>query len=97
MYGLAVVGSAVAWLLQGAYSLAVWLTWVLTLPWSYLAEGIAAFAAMALLGSRFGEAVTTLLILVLFPSAAIGNVLLVRAAWHACRRRRLLRRAVPPA
>jgi hypothetical protein len=95
MYVLAVVGSTVAWLLQGAYSLAFWLTLVLTLPWSYLAEGIASLAAMALFGSPFGEAVTTLLILVLFPGAAIGNVLLVRAAWHACRRRRLRRRAVP--
>jgi hypothetical protein len=92
---LAVVGASVGWIVQGAYSISVWLTWILTLPWSYFAEGVAAIAAMVLFGSPFGEGVVTLLILVLFPGAAIGNVLLVRAAWQTCRRRRLRRKTAP--
>jgi hypothetical protein len=86
-YVLAVVGSALAWVVHGADSSAMWLTWIVTLPWSIPGAALASLAAIALPGTGLGEAVVTGLILVLFPGAAVANVLLARAAWGAWRRR----------
>jgi pyrroline-5-carboxylate reductase len=94
-YLLAVLVAVVVWLVSGAES-AFLVTTALTL--SGLAYGILGVGAMALAGVPAGlrEAIAIVLILVMYPGAAVVNVISVRGIWRACRRRQLRRRSPSP-
>ncbi len=79
-YVLAVVVSTVAWVAQGGYSSALWLSLVLTLPLSPVAYVVVAIAAMFVAGSDpfVQTMVTSWLLLLLFPAMAISNVFFAR-------------------
>jgi hypothetical protein len=96
-YLLAVLVAVVVWLVSGAES-AFLVTTALTLPLSGFAYGILGVGAMALAGVPAGlrEAIAIVLILVMYPGAAVVNVISVRGIWRACRRRQLRRRSPSP-
>jgi hypothetical protein len=93
VYVLAVVISTLVWLIQDAYSAAVWVTLALTLPWSPFGYVLLYIADAFLLGSSAAVqvAVAWPVMLLLFPGMAVGNVLMARALWRARRRRQLHR------
>ncbi|MCW2703204.1 MAG: hypothetical protein JWQ37_1199 [Blastococcus sp.] len=93
-YVLAVATSTLVWLIQGAYSQALWVTVALTLPWSPFGYLLLYIVGMLLVGSSAAvQAVVWPLMLLLFPSMAVGNVLIARLVWRAGRRRHVRREA----
>jgi hypothetical protein len=93
-YVLAVVTSTLVWLIQGAYSQALWVTVALTLPWSPYGYLLLYIVGLLLVGSSAAlQALVWPLMLLLFPGMAVGNVLIARAVRRACRRRQVRREA----
>ena len=90
-YLLAVVASTLVWVTSGADPTALVTTAVLTLPFSPLVYFVVVVVGLTLASSPFGAVVVGTLILVFFPGVALANVVLARATWRACRRRRLRR------
>ncbi|SOD99047.1 hypothetical protein [Blastococcus haudaquaticus] len=81
VYLLAVAGSVTTWMVQGAYSTALIITLLLTLPWSLAAYSLLMVAALAVLAgpgadSGPGQVALTMLAVLLFLSAAAANVLM---------------------
>jgi hypothetical protein len=94
VYLLAVAGSSLVWAIQGAYSSAVLLTVVLTLPWSFAGYAVLYIASLALAGlgnETVATAVATPLIPVLCLTLALCNVLVARALWRTKERNRIRR------
>jgi hypothetical protein len=91
IYLIAVAGSTLLWAVQGAYSPAVLLTVVLTLPWSILGYVVLYVASMVLMGlggeTGMTTAIWTALLLVLFPALAVSNVFIAQALRRAHERR----------
>ena len=93
-YIVAVVTSTMVWLIQGAYSHALWVTVALTLPWSPFGYLLLYIVGLLLVGSSTAvQALVWPLMLLLFPSMAAGNVLVARLGLRARRQRRGRREA----
>jgi surface polysaccharide O-acyltransferase-like enzyme len=93
-YILAVVTSTLVWLIQGAYSHALWVTVALTLPWGPFGYLLLYIVGLLLVGSSTAvQALVWPLMLLLFPGMAVGNVLIARLVWRARRQRQVRREA----
>ena len=100
VYLLAVVSSALFWVVKGNSLPALMLTLALTLPWSLLAYGMLPLAGLVSSSPNVQAVAFATLILLTFPGIAVSNVFLARALRRPCSRRRLRgevpRAAEPP-
>lgn len=95
VYLLAVVTSALIWVVKGSYLPALLLTLALTLPWSLLAYATLPLAALVSSSPGVQALAVSMLIVLIFPSIAVSNVFLVRELCRACSKRRLRGEAAP--